>query len=98
MSVRGRAGVRSPGARRARRPPAGAAAPLSVSDSSYLRARLLVHEDAVGLGELGGADGRDLLELGPEVLDLVRVIAGDLPPERLLISSAETPGATLSSS
>ena len=45
---------------------------------------LRVHQNAVRLGERRGARRRDLLELDTEVMDLVGMIAGDLPPERTL--------------
>src|SRR5439155_15579469 len=45
---------------------------------------LLVGQDAIGLGQLGGALGGHILKFPAEVLDLVRVVARDLNPERAL--------------
>ena len=49
-----------------------------------LRAQRRIHEDPVRLGQIGGDPRGHLLELLPEMLDLVGVVARDLAAERLL--------------
>ena len=79
LAGRGRGRVSRRRGRRRRGRRAGRAARAIVFGAASV-----IRQDAIRLGQLRGALGRHRLELLPEVLDLVRVIARDLQAERAL--------------